>query len=345
MLLFVFAGFLIGFALSIIFVRRPKSALIWGTVLGVVPLALMLGPGNAPVQGIGSILNFAFFSLGPLMLVPCVVFSIALGVAAGAAVLWIRQGRARWVGLTAGALLVGASAALTLLPVAQREAEKRQLAEKRAIRSGEIKRADFSGTMAGYEVAFPASPRLHLFHNCRPDKQGCSTGLTNPVDIFTKQDEELLHERSDPIRFRIISISAVETDCRLGEYCLTQEKIEHWCREVRPDQFGSIWCRDIPPKRFDLRTDAAPGPSDRDEPELAEHYADTSLGPGQVACFYHPDPAKTDRQGAGCRLSFDLADGVTATLSVRRAQILSGDPVLSATIALIPVYWETLTQE
>lgn len=102
MLLFIFLGFFIGFFLSLRFVRRPRRALIWGAVLGAVPLVLMLGPGSAPVQGIGSALNFAFFALGPLMLIPFVASSAALGVAGAAVVLWIGHGRARWVGWALG---------------------------------------------------------------------------------------------------------------------------------------------------------------------------------------------------------------------------------------------------
>lgn len=126
MLLFIFAGFLVGFSLSLRFVRRPRRALIWGLVLGAAPLALMLGPGNAPFEGIGSVLNFAFFALGPLMLIPFVTSGAALGVAGGAAVLWVGQGRAGWVRWAAGLALVGIVATLTLLPVAQREAAKRR---------------------------------------------------------------------------------------------------------------------------------------------------------------------------------------------------------------------------
>lgn len=239
--------------------------------------------------------------------------------------------------------LVGMVAALTVLPVVQREADKRQVAEDRGARAEAIMRADFKGTLTGHQVAFPASPRLSLFHNCRPGYGGCSTSLTNPVTILTEREEELLHERSDPISFRIISVKAVEPDCGLGDFCLTQEKIDRWCGETRPDQAESIWCHDMPPMRFVLRTDATPGPSDRDEPELAARYVNTPLGPGRVACFYSPDPAETERQGASCKLSFDLADGVKAALSTRRAQITSGDPALAATIALIPDYWAALT--
>lgn len=209
-------------------------------------------------------------------------------------------------------------------------------------------RADFKGTLAGHQVAFPASPRLHLSDDCAPGVQagswGCSTSLTDPVNILTKPDKVLLHERSDPISFRAISVSAVEPDdCPLRDFCLTQAKIDRWCGELRPDQADSIWCRDTPPMRFSLRTDATPGPSDRDEPELAARYTNTRLGPGRVACFYSPDPAETDRQGAGCKLTFDLVDGAKASLSVSRAQIISDYPALAATIALIPDYWAALT--
>ncbi|MEP2781321.1 MAG: hypothetical protein ABJP33_02715 [Pseudoruegeria sp.] len=349
MLLFIFLGFFVGFSLSLRFVQRPRRALIWGAVLGAVPLALMLGPGSAPVQGIGSALNFAFFALGPLMLIPFLASSAALGMAGAAAVLWIGQGRARWVGWALGGVIVGIVAVLTLLPVVQREMTKRQLANDRDTRAEAIIRADFEGTLAEHQVALPASPRLHLSDDCAPGIQaglfGCSTSLTNPVTILTGPDETLLHERSDPISFRTISVGVVESDCTLGDFCLTQEKIDLWCDEIRSDQADGIWCRDMPPMRFSLRTDATPGPSDRDEPELTARYTNTPLGPGRTVCFYSPDTTETDRQGASCTLSFDMADGVKASLSLRRTQIASNDPALTATIALIPEYWAELTGE
>jgi hypothetical protein len=99
----------------------------------------------------------------------------------------------------------------------------------------------------------------------------------------------------------------------------------------------------MPTMQFELRRDATPGPSDRDEPELTAQYHDTALGPGRVTCFYSPNPAETDRQGATCRLAFEVANGVSATLGVRREQIASGDPVLIKTIEMIPNYWAILT--
>lgn len=328
----------------------PLRALIWGLVLGVAPLALMFGPGSAPVEGIGSGLNFAFFALGPLMLIPFIASGAALGTAGGAAVLWAGRGRARWVSWAAGVALVGLVAALTLLPIAQRETVQRQLAEDRDLRAEAIVRADFKGTLAGHQVAFPASPRLHLLLDCsqmvRAGFGSCSTNFTKPVDILTGPDTVLLHEHKDPVSFLIISISMLDPpDCRMRDYCLTQEKIDRWCDEIRPDQANSIWCSDTPPMRFSLRTDAKAtiGPSDRDEPELAAHYAETPLGPGRVSCFYAPDPDDTDRQGVSCRLTFDLVDGVKALMVARRAQITSNDPVLTATISLIPDYWAVLT--
>lgn len=349
MLLFVLLGFLLGFFLSLRFTRRPRRALIWSLVLGVVPLALVLGPGNAPVQGIGSILNFAFFALGQLMLIPFVGSSAALGVFGAAIVLWIGQGRARWLRWPVGGMFVGIVALLTLLPVAQREIAKRQLANDRNARAEAITRADFEGNLGGHQVMFPASPRLALVDDCAPGVQagsfGCSTSLANPVTILTGRDDILLHERSDPISFRTISIKAVEAGCALGDFCLTQEMIDLWCGEIRQDQADSIWCRDMPPMRFSLRNDVTPGPSDRDEPELAMRFANTLLGPGQVVCFYHPDTTKTDRQGASCNLSFDLADGVSASLSLRRTQIISDDPNVAQTISLLPEYWAVLTRE
>lgn len=308
----------------------------------------MLGPGTAPVEGIGSALNFAFFALDPLMLIPFVASTAALGVAGAAIVLWIGQGRARWFRWAVGGMVVGLVAMLTLLPVAKREVANRQLAEDRSARAEAMIRADFKGILAEHPVSFPASPRLHLFDDCAPGIEpglfGCSTSLTNPVTILTGPDETLLHERSDPITFRTISVKAVEADCTLADFCLTQEKIDVWCGEIRSDQADSIWCRDIPPMRFSLRTDAMPGPSDRDEPDLEARYADTPLGPGRVVCFYSPDTNETDRQGASCKLTFDLADGVKASLSLRRMQIISDDPDVTSTITLIPEYWAALTR-
>ena len=351
MLLIIFAGFIVGFALSLFFVQRTRVVLIWGLVLGVGPLALMLGLGIASNESFGMVVHFIIFVLSPLVLILPFSISAALGVAGGAAVLWIGKGRARWIGWAAGVMLVVVAAALTLLPPMLREAAKRQAGADRATRAAVIMRANFKGTLAGHQISFPASPLLHVFHDCasgvQPGSKGCRTNLTNPVTIFTKPDEVLLHERSDPISFDLISISAVEADCGLGEYCLTQEKIDRWCHETRPDLTDSIWCRDIPPMQFRLativRAAETTSPSARDEPELAAGYADTPLGSGQVRCFYAPDPNDTDRQGSGCTLTFDLADGIKASLGARRAQITSGDPLLLQTIALIPDYWSELT--
>ena len=127
------------------------------------------------------------------------------------------------------------------------------------------------------------------------------------------------------------------------QYCLTQEMVDQWCREIRPDQADSIWCLDKPAKRFGFKTDATPGPSDREEPELAARYTDTALGPGRVTCFYSPNPDETDRQGASCSLSFIIADGVSVAFGARREQIASGDSVLIETIELVPEYWANLT--
>lgn len=349
MLLFIFVGFLIGFVLSLRFVRNPRKALTWGVILGVVPFVLLLGPANAPVQGIGSVLNFAFFALGPIMLAPFVVSSAALGMVGASIVLCIGQGRPRWVRWTTGLAIVGLTASVIVWPVALREITKQKLAEDRETRAAEIIRADFTGTLAGHKVNFPASPRLHVFDDCAPGVQaglfGCSTDLTNPVSVFTKLNDVLLHERRDTINFRTISVSAVEQDCPSGnDYCLTQEKVDQWCREIRPDQADSIWCLDKPSKRFGFKTDAKPSPSDREEPELAARYTDTALGPGRVTCFYSPNPDETDRQGASCSLSFIIADGVSVTFGARREQIASGDSVLIETIELVPEYWANLTE-
>ncbi|MEQ6203899.1 hypothetical protein ABMC88_12655 [Sulfitobacter sp. HNIBRBA2951] len=280
------------------------------------------------------------------MLIPFLASGAALGVAGAAAVLWTGKGRAHWVGLVLGAVIIGMVAVLTLLPVAQREMTKRQLTNNRGARGDAIIRADFEGTLAGHQVAFPASPRLHLSDDCAPGIHGglfgCSTNLANPVTLLTRPDETLLHERSDPIGFRTISVAAVEPDCTLGNFCLTQEKIDRWCDEIRPDEAAGIWCRDGPPMRFSLRTTVTQNPSYRDEPELAVRFTKTPLGRGQIACFYSPDMTETDRQGASCTLTFDIADGVKASLSLRRTQITSDDPALSETIKLIPEYWAAL---
>lgn len=347
MLLFMFIGFLVGFLLSLRFVQRPRKALIWGVFLGGVPFAIMFGPGTAPVQGIGSMLNFAFFALGPLMIVPFAACSAALGMSGASMVLMIGRQRPRWVRWTTGATILGLVAAVTLLPFAQRQVTDRQLESDRDTRAQAIMRADFKGTLAGYPVAFPASPRLQVIDTCTPgippEPLGCATSLANPVTSLTKPDEVLLHERNDPLRFQVLTVNAVEPNCGLGDFCLTQEKIDRWCRDVRPDQADSIWCRDEPPMQFSFRTDATPGPSDREEPELSAQYADTVLGPAQITCFYSPNANETDRQGVSCRLIFDVADGVSATVFSRRALITTKDPALTQTIALIPEYWATLT--
>ncbi len=248
-----------------------------------------------------------------------------------------------------GVAILGLVASVTLVPVAQRENAKRQLAEDRNRRAAEIIRADFSGTLAEHQIGFPASPRLSVFDDCGPDVQaglfGCSTSLTNPVSILTKPNDVLLHERRDAINFRQITVSPVEIDCDLGgNYCLTQEKVDHWCRVIRPDQASSIWCRDIPAMGFALKRGAIPGPSDRDEPELTAQYSDTALGPGRVTCFYSPNPAETDRQGVSCHLFFAFTHGVSAVLGLRRERIIARDPELLQTIELIPDYWASLTE-
>jgi len=48
-------------------------------------------------------LNFAFFAVGPLLLIPFIL----IGAAGGAAVLWVGQERARWVRGAFGVGLVG----------------------------------------------------------------------------------------------------------------------------------------------------------------------------------------------------------------------------------------------
>lgn len=346
-LIFIFAGFLLGFVLALRFVRRPRRALVLGFVLGAAPLALMFGPGSSPIEGIGSFLNFAFFALGPLMLIPFIASGTALGVASGALVLWVGRGRARWVGWSAGTAMVGIVAVLTLLPVGLREIAKHEAVKDRVTRSETIIRSNFNGTLAGHQVNFPASPRLHLAHNCDPDLQTpvvhCHTALVNPVTILTGSEEKLLHERSDPIKLKVIRVDSIQPNCGGSKYCLTQAKVERWCREIRPDQANSIWCRVELPMRFSLRTETPFFPADRKESELSARFANTPLGPGRVACFYHPDPSRTDRQGAKCKLTFDLAEGVQASFSVRRAQLASNDSALAATLALIPDYWAELT--
>lgn len=359
---FIFVGFFIGFFLSLRFVQRPKMGIFWGLILSVLSiLVLLIGVltfrvGISLFGGTGGLLgNFADLALKLLMLNPSVVMFVAFitsgagfGMAGGAVVLWVGRGRARWVGWSAGVIVVGIVVALALGPAALREVEKRQIAEHQ----NAIMRANFKGTLAGHQVAFPASPRLYLADDCGPWKKaksfGCYTVLSNPVTRLPGPDEKLLHERNDPIIFNLIIVLPVQLDCRRKNDCLTQEKNDHWCGEIRPDQAKSIWCRDTLSMSFSLRTDEAARAtirsSDRDEPELTARYADTPLGPGQVSCFYHPDPAKTDQQGVSCRLTFNLVDGVTAILPASRARIItSGDLALTATIALIPDYWAALT--
>jgi len=357
MLLFMFVGFFAGFCLSFLFVKRPRRALIWGLVLGGIPLALILGPGTAPVEGIGSILNFAFFALGPLMLIPFIAISFALGVAGCAGVLWFGQGRARWVRWVAGVSLVAVVAVLTVWPVVQRESASQEATENRNARAEAIIRADFEGTMGGHPVAFPASPRLYVFDECGPDGSeqvlilgivGCTTDLNDPVSLLTDSNEELLHERNGPLVVREIRVKPVLPGCDSKDYCLSQARINRWCNQIRPDMADSIWCRDEPPMEFrlqsDVRAEDAAGPSDRDEPELAARFASTPLGPGRVTCFYHPDPTETDRQGRGCDIRFDLVERVEVELSVSREKIVSGDAALAATIAMIPEYWAALAK-
>jgi len=352
---FIFAGFFIGFPLSLRFVQRPGRVLIWGLVLGVASPVLAFGMLNAAFGGMGDLLrNLVGFVLELLMLnlflvapAMLVASGAGFGMAGGAAVLWVGRERTRWVSWLAGAAVVGIAVVLALTPAALREVEKRQIAEHR----NAIIRADFKGTLAGYQVAFPASPRLYLTDDCGPWRKvgfdGCSINLINPVTRLPGPDEKLLHERSDPINFNWISVSPVQPDCRRISYCLTQEKIDRWCGAIRPDQANSIWCRNTPPMAFYLRSDeaakATTSSSNRDEPELATRYADTPLGPGQASCFYHPDPAETNQQGTSCRLIFNLVDRVKVFLPASRAQITSYDPALTATIALIPDYWAVLT--
>ena len=347
----IFVGFLSGLALSVRFVQRRQRALIWGLVLSVVPLALLLGPFNAPVEGIGSPLYLAFLALGPLMLIPFAGSGIALGVAAGAAVLWLGQSRARWLGWAAGFTLVGIAAVFTVVPVAKREAVVRELAEGRDARRAAIMRADFAGTLAGHQVAFPASPRLSLRDNCVSSDierhSGCRTSFIYPVQPWTSPDEELLHERKAPISFRYIMVSPVEQDCRNTDFCLAQATIDRWCTEYRPDQSDSIWCRETLPLRFSIQTNAhvesIDHPTYHDEPELAALFSDTPLGRGWVKCYYHPDKSNTAKQGKNCRLTFNLAEGVKVLLNLSRVQIKSNDPALAGTFDLIPEYWLALT--
>lgn len=351
MYLFIFVGFFIGYLLSLRFVKRPKIALVWGILLGVIPLALIFGPANTPIQGIGSILYFAVFALGPLVIIPVFASSLMLGVAGGAAVLLVSERQAPWIRSSISVILVCLVAAFTLLPVAQREITKHNIAKDRVARSEAIMRADFKGTISGYLVTFPASPRLHVFDQCNQEDEakhrGCSTSLSKPVTILTGPDDELLHERNKPIKFNLLSIKALNPNCGLGDHCLTQAKIDSWCSEIRPDQAQNIWCSTLLPLRFSLRTDenlkTITSSSNRKEPELSKRYAETLLGSGKVTCFYHPDSTKTEQQGASCTLSFNLVDKIKAVMSVRRTQITSSDPALAETIALIPKYWTEIT--
>lgn len=353
MYLFVFVGFFIGFIFSLRFVKRPKIALVWGILLGVIPLVIIFGPGNTAIQGIGSILYFAIFALWPFVIIPVFASSLMLGVAASATVLMMSEGQAPWIRLSICVTVVGLVAAFTLLPIAQREITKRKLSNDREARYEAIIRADFKGTIAGHLVRFPANPRIRVSDQCDLEGQakfrGCSTSLSNPVTILTRPDKELLHERSVPIRFNAISISALNPDCGLGDYCVTQEKIDHWCSQIRPDQEQIIWCSKVLPLSFSVRTDenleTITSPSNRNEPELAKIFAETPIGSGKVSCFYHPDSTKTEHQGASCTLSFNMVDKIKMVILARRAQFTSSDPALTETISLIPKYWAELTND
>lgn len=316
--------------------------MLWGGILGGVPLALAIGPGLSPVQGIGSVLNFILFALGPLALIPVFTIGVAFGVAGGGAVLWASQGRATWMRWASAGVLLSCVALLTLGPTAHRHFTNSQAAKARDHRAQAIARADFTGTLAGHRLAFPASPLLSLSHDCTPP-QTCGTAFTNPVSRLTQPDKILLHERTGPVKFHFLSINAIETNCNMGEYCLTQEKIDTWCRSIRPDMAQTIWCQTVPPKRFVLVSTANPGPSDRFEPDLAANYADTPLGRARVYCFYAPDQSETHRHGASCTLFFDLKNGIMATLFAPRTQLTSKNPEISKTLALIPAYWNALT--
>jgi hypothetical protein len=358
MSLFIFVGFFIGYVLSLRFIKRPKIALAWGILLGVIPLALILGHANTPIQGIGSILYFAIFALGPLVIIPVFASSLMLGVAGSAATLLVSEERASWIRLSISVTLVCLIAAFTLIPVAQREITKQNIEKDRIARSKDriarseaIMRTDFKGTISGYSVSFPASPSLSLFDQCDQEGdakyRGCWTSLSNPVTILTGPDTELLNERNKPIRFNVISFNALKPNCGSSDYCLTQDKIDNWCSEIRPDQAQSIWCNKLLSLSFSLRTDEfvqkTTSPSNRNEPELSSNYAETLLGSGKVTCFYHRDSTKTEHQGVSCTLSFNLVDKIKAVMLVQRTQITSSDPAVAETIALIPKYWQTLT--
>lgn len=246
--------------------------------------------------------------------------------------------------------VLGLVAAWTLFPGVKHGLVKRQFVQNKKARIEAMMRADFKGTLAYYEVSFPASPRLHVINDCefRVRARGCSMNLASPDIPIAEPNTAILHERGDPISFNFISVSEVEpTNCGFGAYCVTQKKVDRWCGKIRPDLADSIWCRDKPPMGFSLRTDEsaerAVSSSSRDEPELTELFTDTILGPGQVACFYHPNPAITEKKRQGCELTFQLVDGITVLLGVQRAEITSGDPKLAATIELIPDYWKVLT--
>lgn len=241
-------------------------------------------------MGLGLVIVAATF--WPVTLFLFAGIGVALGVVGGAAILMVDGAFGRRVAWLGGGVIVALAASLTVLPIAKYEIAQRQAEKHRNIRANAIVRADFKGTLAGHPVAFPASPRLYLSEDCGSLGTNCSTNLTNPVTSFTQPDDVLLHERTDPVNFRIISVSVVEPYCRLGDNCLTQTKINRWCNEIRPDQADSIWCEDFPPMGFSFRTDATRDPSDREEPELAARYVDTPLGSGQVQCFYHTDKSK-----------------------------------------------------
>jgi len=348
------AGFVAGFAIFIGRVVRPVREAVLGLLLGVaVPASLIL---FAEVTK-GPVMNAKSLALAPIFVVALVAVFVGSGVAFGwsgsAAVKLVDRSFGRSFAVLATIGICGLAGFATLAPIARSYNVDVQWAAWQEERARTIAKADFTGEFSGYQVTFPASPRLLLWDDCGPAETprygGCSTFLSDPVTILTRRDEILLHERADTINFLAIRVDAVEPDCGGNDYCITQERIDRWCTEVRPDQADTIWCDGIPPMDIQLHTsqfgEKLDIKSDREEPDLAALYADTPLGAGRVFCRQNANTDHAVQRPSDCRLTFTVADGVEASLSVSRNQMIAGEPIISDTISLIPEYWLAITEE
>ena len=335
--------------------RRPLRVLVLAVLLGGPPLMVVIWHGDVPLQGALAFLTYSFVAFGQQIPVAFMAYGVAIGAAGGAAASWIMttcaESRASWT----SALLVG----IVVLPAFvgmsswilnfQKDLAERQIAD-------EIARLSFTGRLATHRVVIPASPRLYLFHDCHPrdktSRRYCGVGFEFPRVNSDVRQAARLHQRSGSIIFDSIAVLTTEPDCGSYGYnviCQAQEEIDRWCGHIRPDLADSIWCRGDPQVEFRFRRTpraVAVTPSDRDHPDLSARYADTVLGPGRVIrCFDRPDQTEAERQENRCLLGFTVADRVSVWLDVRRRHLMSGDPALAATIALIPEYWSALTTE